>query len=214
MNLAFYVSGKAGRLQYLINQQSKVVDSIKLVISDAGFMALEEKVKQLNINYYSFEYNKELPKAHENERLSNFILNSFKENEIDYCFCFGVHILTGDLLIEYKDRIINFHPSLLPLFPGLNAIDQAMQDPNVNILGNTAHFINEKIDAGKILVQNAFSKSFYLQHGYEGILNSQIQLMELIFKNLLTRSIYIMDDLVYLLESSSDEKQEMIFNYE
>ena len=46
------------------------------------------------------------------------MLELFEEYNIDYMFSFGSHILSGELLKKYENRLINFHPSILPMFPG------------------------------------------------------------------------------------------------
>jgi len=99
-----------------------------------------------------------------------------KKNEVDYCFSFGNHILKGDILKEYKNKIINFHPSLLPSYPGRNAIDRAIED-NAPILGNTAHFIDEGIDTGPIILQSVISSEAFYKNGYDFILDLQIEML-------------------------------------
>ena len=56
------------------------------------------------------------------------------------------------LLNKYPNKIINIHPSLLPSFKGLNAIDQALKY-GVKITGLTTHFIDINVDEGKIIDQ-------------------------------------------------------------
>jgi phosphoribosylglycinamide formyltransferase-1 len=61
----------------------------------------------------------------------------------------------GPLLVDrYRDRIINIHPSLLPAFPGLHAIRQALRY-GVKVTGATVHFVDEEIDHGPIIAQEA-----------------------------------------------------------
>ena len=77
------------------------------------------------INFKPSEIN---PKSKEfSAQVSQKLLFLLKEHNIDYLFCFGDKLLKGELLIEYKNKIINFHPSILPAFPGINAIDQALK---------------------------------------------------------------------------------------
>ena len=63
--------------------------------------------------------------------------------------------LIGDTLLQpYQGRIINIHPSLLPSFPGLDAIGQAYQ-AGVKITGVTIHYVDEGMDTGRIIAQDA-----------------------------------------------------------
>jgi phosphoribosylglycinamide formyltransferase-1 len=61
-------------------------------------------------------------------------------------------VLTGVFLNHFRDRVINLHPSLLPSFPGLHAIEQAL-DWGVRVTGVTVHFAEEVVDAGPPVLQ-------------------------------------------------------------
>jgi len=75
--------------------------------------------------------------------------------DIDYIFLLGFnYLLKFNLLKEYNKRIVNVHPSLLPAFKGKRAIQQAME-AGVKVTGLTTHIIDEKVDEGKILYQEA-----------------------------------------------------------
>ena len=62
-----------------------------------------------------------------NSITSDKLLKFLEKNQSDYLLCFGNRILKNPLIQKYDKRIINFHPSLLPSFKGLNAIDQALK---------------------------------------------------------------------------------------
>ena len=63
--------------------------------------------------------------------------------------------LIGDTLLSaYENRIINIHPSLLPSFPGKDAIGQAMEH-GVKITGVTVHYVDAGMDTGKVIAQAA-----------------------------------------------------------
>ena len=63
-----------------------------------------------------------------------------------------MRVLTPYFISRYKFRIINIHPALLPSFPGVHAQKQAF-DKGVKITGCTAHFIDEGVDTGPIILQ-------------------------------------------------------------
>jgi phosphoribosylglycinamide formyltransferase-1 len=63
-------------------------------------------------------------------------------------------ILDGSFIARFRDRIINVHPSLLPAFPGLAAVQQAL-DYGVKVFGVTVHFVDEGVDTGAIILQRA-----------------------------------------------------------
>jgi phosphoribosylglycinamide formyltransferase-1 len=61
-------------------------------------------------------------------------------------------ILTPAFIRRFPDRIINVHPSLLPAFPGLAAVQQAI-DYGAKLFGATVHFVDEGVDTGAIILQ-------------------------------------------------------------
>jgi phosphoribosylglycinamide formyltransferase 1 len=65
-----------------------------------------------------------------------------------------MQLLDPGFLARFPDRVINVHPALLPAFPGLNAIEQAL-DYGVKVFGVTVHFVDEGIDTGPIIAQRA-----------------------------------------------------------
>lgn len=65
-----------------------------------------------------------------------------------------MRILKGDFLRAFAQRVVNIHPSLLPAFPGLEAWKQAL-DYGVKVTGCTVHLVDQGIDSGPILGQEA-----------------------------------------------------------
>jgi phosphoribosylglycinamide formyltransferase-1 len=63
-------------------------------------------------------------------------------------------LLTPGFIGAFRDRIVNVHPSLLPQFPGLRAIEQAL-DAGVHETGVTVHLVDEGVDTGPVLLQHA-----------------------------------------------------------
>jgi phosphoribosylglycinamide formyltransferase-1 len=63
-------------------------------------------------------------------------------------------ILDAAFVARFRDRILNVHPSLLPAFPGVRAIEQAL-DHGVKVFGVTVHFVDEGVDTGPIVLQRA-----------------------------------------------------------
>jgi len=63
-------------------------------------------------------------------------------------------LLDAGFVARFRDRIVNVHPALLPAFPGVRAIQQAV-DYGVRIFGVTVHFVDEGVDTGPIILQGA-----------------------------------------------------------
>jgi len=121
-----------------------------------------------------------------NQYISNLILENLLSRRIEYLICFGGGILKRPLIDIYNKKIINFHPALLPSFKGLNAIDQA-KEAGALIVGNTAHFIDEGIDTGKIILQSAMNISE--SNNYEDILELQFPMLKIIFRDIIGANI-------------------------
>lgn len=66
-----------------------------------------------------------------------------------------MEILSGEFVRRFRGRMINVHPSLLPAFPGVRAIEQAL-DHGVRVMGVTVHFVDEGVDSGPIILQRSF----------------------------------------------------------
>jgi phosphoribosylglycinamide formyltransferase-1 len=65
-----------------------------------------------------------------------------------------MHILSGDFLRRFPGAVINVHPALLPAFPGLAAIEQALEH-GVKVFGVTVHLVDDGVDTGPIILQRA-----------------------------------------------------------
>jgi phosphoribosylglycinamide formyltransferase-1 len=63
-----------------------------------------------------------------------------------------MQLLGGPFVARFRDRIVNVHPALLPSFPGLDAIGQAL-DAGVEVTGVSVHFVDEGVDTGPVIVQ-------------------------------------------------------------
>lgn len=200
MNIGFYVSGRATRLLHILQRNdSEINNSIKLVVSDEENAILEGKLDNSNINYCC--YSKEDYK--DNIYFSNLLLEEMKKNKIDYLFVFGKKLLKGDILIQYHNKMINFHPSILPLFSGFNAIDRALE-AHMTILGNTAHFIDNSIDNGPIILQNIISTDIFYKEGYEGVLKYQEDMFFTIYNLLKEKRITIENKKAIIKQSNSE----------
>lgn len=85
-----------------------------------------------------------------------FLSEKLQELEVDFICLAGYMRIVGPTLLErFPDRIINIHPSLLPAFKGAHAIRDAFEY-GVKVFGVTIHFVDETLDGGKIISQDAF----------------------------------------------------------
>ena len=86
----------------------------------------------------------------------NKILLNLKKYKISFiCLAGYMKIISNSLIKNYKRKIINIHPSLLPKFKGLNTFSRILKN-NEKKAGCTVHYVNEKLDSGNIILQKNF----------------------------------------------------------
>ena len=153
------VSGGGTNLQALIDaQKSGIIKSgeiVTVVSNKEGVFALE-RAKNAGIDAKVIT-----KKEYGGSREFNAALCAYmREKQVDIIVLAGfLAILEGEFLEEYKDRIINIHPSLIPSFCsdgfyGLK-VHQAALNYGVKVTGATVHFVNEVTDGGRIILQKA-----------------------------------------------------------
>ncbi len=89
------------------------------------------------------------------EELDTQIVKTFQEYDVKWVIMAGwMRIVTQVLLDAFPDQVINIHPSLLPSFPGIRSVEQALA-AKVKITGCTVHIAHLEVDSGPILMQAA-----------------------------------------------------------
>ena len=94
------------------------------------------------------------------KRFCDDLLKYLQNNKIDYVISFFTKLFVGELLRVYRDRIMNLHPALLPSFKGMDGFGDTMRY-GVRYMGTTIHFVDEKMDEGKIILQTVCPVSEY-----------------------------------------------------
>lgn len=210
VNFAIYCSGKATRVINFYESRSLEEYYVDFVLYDGRISDVEQKLEKLFNSKVLFYKNPNCLKGKNlSQEVSNILLQNMKRLGIDYLFCFGNKVLKPNLIDVYKNRIINFHPSLLPAFPGINAIDQAL-DSSVQILGNTAHFIDYGIDTGPIIMHSVLSRSSFKD--YEDVLKLQEPMLQRIWKLLENNNIKVEDNKVLFTELDRERKNYTLFS--
>jgi phosphoribosylglycinamide formyltransferase-1 len=70
-----------------------------------------------------------------------------------------MEVLGAPFIHRFEGRVVNVHPSLLPAFPGVRAIEQAL-DYGARVTGVTVHFVDEGVDSGPVILQEAFAPPY------------------------------------------------------
>jgi len=150
-NIAVFASGNGSNFQSLVDAEKNgaLAGTIKLLVSDKPQSFVIERAKKEQIPFYSFN-----PKEFDSkDAYESLIVNLLREKEIDLIILAGYMRLVGKtLLTAFSNKIINLHPSLLPSFPGKDAIGQAL-NYGVKYTGVTVHFVDEGMDTGPIIQQ-------------------------------------------------------------
>ena len=103
------------------------------------------------------------------------VIQNLEERSVELVVMAGWMRIVGEEIInKFNNRIINIHPSLLPSFKGVDAIQQAI-DKRVTITGCTVHYVQEEVDSGKIIIQAAVPLK---EHDTKETLKKRIQSME------------------------------------
>tara|TARA_E500000178_G_scaffold336349_1_gene374248 strand:+ start:149 stop:733 length:585 start_codon:yes stop_codon:yes gene_type:complete len=145
---AVFISGNGSNLKSLIKfsilKSSPI--NVSIVISN------DPKAKGLKISK-KYKIKNKIFNFHNQIIDENNIIKLLKKNKINLiCLAGFMKILSKNFIKKFKGKILNIHPSLLPKYKGLNT-HQRVLDNNEKFSGCTVHFVNSKLDAGKIILQ-------------------------------------------------------------
>lgn len=158
-NIAVLVSGGGTNLQALIDaEKAGIIKSgtIKLVVSNNRDAYALTRAENNNIDT-RVVLRRDYENSHDFEAA---LIGVLKEADIDMIVLAGfMSILSPAFIGEFRDRIINVHPSLIPSFCGKGFyglhVHEAALEYGVKVTGATVHFVNEIPDGGKIILQKA-----------------------------------------------------------
>ena len=151
MNIAVFASGNGTNLQAIIDAVKKgiIKANLALVVSNNPDAYALTRAKNANIETFILdhkkfssreEYDKEIIKELEKRNIGLIVLAGF------------MRLLSGYFVKKYQRKIINIHPSLLPLFKGTHGIRDAFNAKSEKT-GVTVHFVDEELDHGPIVMQ-------------------------------------------------------------
>ena len=146
---AVFISGTGSNLKSLIkfSKLKKSPISINLIVSNDSKSKGLQYGKIFKIKKKIFDFKKK----HIDEKK---ILFELKKNRIDLiCLAGFLKILSKTFINNFNGKILNIHPSLLPKFKGLNTHERAIRNKE-KYSGCTVHFVNSKLDSGKIILQD------------------------------------------------------------
>jgi phosphoribosylglycinamide formyltransferase 1 len=155
--IAVLVSGEGSNLQALIDDlRDSEVEIVGVGSSRADARGLQ-RAEAAGIETGVFSLAEEPDRAKRDAALAGWL----EERHVELVVLAGfMELLTPDFIARFAGRILNVHPALLPAFPGLGAIEQALEH-GVKVAGVTVHFVDEGVDSGPIVLQEAFELPYH-----------------------------------------------------
>jgi phosphoribosylglycinamide formyltransferase-1 len=155
--VAVLISGEGTNLQALLDTVHGR-DGIEVVgvASSRGEAGGLERARRAGVETAVFEIAGHSDRSARDRALADWL----DERSVDLVVLAGFMELLGEEFIgRFRGRIVNVHPALLPAFPGVRAIEQALEH-GVKVMGVTVHFVDEGVDSGPIILQEAFALSY------------------------------------------------------
>lgn len=150
-HIAVLLSGRGSNFEAIADSiaAGRIPDAqIAVVVSNREAAPGIEKARQRGLEAVVIP-----SKGRQREEYDREVVALLKEKKIDLvCLAGFMRLLSPYFVNEFRHRILNIHPALLPSFPGLEAQKQAL-DWGVKFSGCSVHFVDENLDAGPIIVQ-------------------------------------------------------------
>lgn len=152
--LAILASGEGTNLQAIIDaiEQGRLCGaSICLVASDVDKARALERARGHRLPTVALERSA----FQTRDAFETALIGTLDRHQPDWIVLAGfMRVLSAAFVEHFNGKLINLHPSLLPAFPGLDAVQQAL-DYGVKVTGCTVHFVSAEVDAGPIIIQRS-----------------------------------------------------------
>jgi phosphoribosylglycinamide formyltransferase-1 len=146
------ISGRGSNLQALLDAQARgeLGGEVALVVSNVASAAGLERARRAGVSALFRDH-----RGREREAFDAELADLLLQHGVELvCLAGYMRLLTPGLLRPFPGRVLNVHPALLPAFPGLHAQRQALAH-GVKVSGATVHLVDEGLDSGPILMQEA-----------------------------------------------------------
>lgn len=153
IRISVFASGSGSNFQAIVDaiKDGKLDAKLELLVCDKPNAKVVLRAQEAGIPVFAFRSKMYASReAYESE-----ILDMLTEKQVDLIVLAGyMRMITDKLVKPFYGRMINVHPSLLPSFPGLDAIGQALNH-GVKVTGVTVHYVDGGMDTGPIIAQQA-----------------------------------------------------------
>lgn len=190
-NIAIFASGSGSNAEMIMRHFQNHADvKVKLIVSNRQDAFVLQRAKKFQIKIHS------LPKSW--QKTPDELIALLKQDSIDLIVLAGfMQLIPAALVQEFKDRIVNIHPALLPKYGGKGMygirVHKAVKEASEEKTGITIHQVNEKYDEGKIIFQSETSIS--PQDSIESIQKKVQQLEHFYFPLVIEQYLKSLDDL-------------------
>jgi phosphoribosylglycinamide formyltransferase-1 len=155
-NLGILISGRGSNMEAILKAIKKQKIPIKpaIVISNKLNAKGLTVAKKLDVPIEVIESSEYKGKREQYDKKIISVLKKYKVTPTNGLVCLAgfMRVISPYFIRQYKNRILNIHPALLPAFPGLNAQKQAIEF-GAKFSGCTVHFVDEGVDTGPIILQ-------------------------------------------------------------
>jgi phosphoribosylglycinamide formyltransferase-1 len=151
VNVGVLASGEGTNLQALLDSVHGHEVTITAVASDKPAAPALARAEKVGVPTAVFTVADHADRVARDVAIAGWL----EQHEVDLVVLAGyMAILSPEFLARFPDRVINVHPSLLPAFPGLDAIGQAI-DAGAKTFGVTVHFVDQGVDTGPVILQDS-----------------------------------------------------------
>ncbi|MBU3675473.1 MAG: phosphoribosylglycinamide formyltransferase [Solirubrobacteraceae bacterium] len=145
------LSGRGTNLQALLDQVHGADAEIVCVASDKEDAPGLRRAREANVQTRTFPVDSFADRDARDSAIADWL----EEERVDIVVLAGyMAILSPQFIARFPDRVVNVHPSLLPAFPGMRAVEQAVEY-GVRVFGVTVHLVDDGVDSGAIILQRA-----------------------------------------------------------
>ena len=154
LRVAVLVSGEGSNLQAILDSvHGRDGIEVVAVASNRPDARGLERARAAGVDTATFEAGEHPDRATRDGAMAYWL----EERGVELVVLAGfMELLTPGFVRSFAGRILNVHPSLLPAFPGLRALEQAI-DYGARVAGVTVHFVDEGVDTGPVVLQESFS---------------------------------------------------------
>jgi phosphoribosylglycinamide formyltransferase-1 len=148
--VAVLASGTGTNLQAILDRlHDRDGVEVAAVVSNKSEAQALERAREAGVETAVFERSEHPDREARDAAIGDWLA----QHDIDLIVLAGyMELLSREFVLRFRNRIVNVHPALLPAFPGLDAVGQALEH-GVQVTGVTVHFVDEGVDSGPIILQ-------------------------------------------------------------